>query len=45
MNEIEKWKNIILDEIVLNASNSQNNNCFTNNKELELYDLTYEHCS
>jgi hypothetical protein len=34
MNEIEKWKNIILDEIVLNASNSQNNNFFTNKNNL-----------
>jgi hypothetical protein len=44
-NEINKWKKNILDEIVLNASNSQNNYCFTNNKEVELYDLVYEHCS
>jgi hypothetical protein len=32
---------MILDEIVLNASNSQNNNMFTNNKKIELYQLTY----
>jgi hypothetical protein len=32
-------------ETVLNASNSQNNNMFTNNKEVELYHLTYEHYS
>jgi hypothetical protein len=44
-NEIKKWKYIILDEIVFNASNSQNNNCFKNNKELELHDLAYDHCS
>jgi hypothetical protein len=36
---------MILDEIVLNASNSPNNNMFTNNKEVELYHLTYEHYS
>jgi hypothetical protein len=44
-NEINICENMILDEIVLNASNSQNNYCFTNNKEVELYDLVYEHCS
>jgi hypothetical protein len=43
--EINICENKILDEIVLNASNSQNNNMFTNNKEVELYHLTYEHYS
>jgi len=33
----------ILDEIFFNANNPQNNNMFTNTKEVELYDLAYEH--
>ncbi len=36
------WKNIIIDEIDLHASN-QKLNMLTNMKEVELYDLTYEY--
>jgi hypothetical protein len=43
--EINICENMILDEIFLNASNSQNSNMFTNNKKVELYHLTYEHYS
>ncbi len=43
-NEINGWENIIRNEIDLNASNSKLN-MFTNTKEIELYDLTYEYSS
>jgi hypothetical protein len=43
-NEINGWENIIINQIDLHTNNLKLN-MFTNIKEVELYDLTYEYSS